>query len=84
MTALNQTQEEIVSKAREIAEGVIATHAADVDRKSRFPNEAIQALGEAGLLGLTVPAEYGGMGQGMRTTVTIRTASALVELRSTW
>src|SRR5207302_502215 len=71
MKTLNQVQTDIVIQIRKIADGVISSHAGDVDQKSRFPHEAIRALGDAGLLGLTVPAEYGGMGQGMRTAVTV-------------
>src|SRR5579871_4567195 len=54
----------------------IARHAAQVDQESRFPKEAIQALGEAGLLGLTIPTEYGGMGQGLRAATTLLTEIA--------
>ncbi len=39
-----------------------AEHADDVDRKSRFPAEAIHALKAAGALGCYVPQELGGMG----------------------
>ena len=40
--------------------------AADVDSKARFPKESVAALKEKGLLGLTVPAEFGGRGKGPR------------------
>src|SRR5688572_24811662 len=45
---------------------VIAHHSADVDRSGRFPEESIAALGAAGLLGLTVPEDLGGLGEGPR------------------
>ena len=45
---------------------VVARHGADVDQNRRFPEESIAALGAAGLLGLTVSAELGGLGQGPR------------------
>jgi alkylation response protein AidB-like acyl-CoA dehydrogenase len=41
---------------------VAGEHAADVDQRTRFPQETVAALGETGLLGLTVPRELGGMG----------------------
>jgi isovaleryl-CoA dehydrogenase len=41
---------------------VIAPAAAEVDRTGAFPRRQIQALQEAGILGLTVPAGYGGGG----------------------
>jgi alkylation response protein AidB-like acyl-CoA dehydrogenase len=43
---------------------VAAQHAAAVDRDGRFPQEAIGALADAGLLGLTVPETLGGLGDG--------------------
>ncbi len=41
-----------------------STHAREVDAEGRFPGEAVQALRESGLLGLTVPVEDGGLGGG--------------------
>lgn len=51
---------------RRVADESIAPHAADVDAQGRFPREAVDALAQAGLLGLTIPVEYGGMGQSIR------------------
>lgn len=39
-----------------------ALHADDVDRKGRFPLEAVQALKDARLLSLLIPTEFGGAG----------------------
>lgn len=39
---------------------IAAAHAADVDAKSRFPAEAIDAARHEGLLGMMVPREFGG------------------------
>ena len=47
---------------REFAQGVVQPHAADVDRDHRFPDEAITAAAESGLMGVLVPREYGGAG----------------------
>lgn len=55
-----------VSTAASIARDVLATHAGDVDAKARFPQESLDALARAGLLGLTLPASHGGQGEGMR------------------
>jgi alkylation response protein AidB-like acyl-CoA dehydrogenase len=71
MYRLTEEQTVLVEKARHVAEDGIIRHAAEVDRDSRFPNEAIQALGEAGLMGLTVPTEYDGLGQGLRTAAAV-------------
>ncbi|HEY3782254.1 MAG TPA: acyl-CoA dehydrogenase family protein [Fimbriimonadaceae bacterium] len=67
MYQLNTRQEEIVNQAGTIADNVIGPNAAAVDRESRFPTESMEALRSAGLLGLTVPAEHGGMGEPIRT-----------------
>ena len=47
---------------RELAQGEVRPYAAEVDRDHRFPDEAIEAAREAGLLGLLIPREYGGAG----------------------
>ena len=47
---------------RELAQGVVLAHASEVDREHRFPVEAVQAARESGLLGILVPAEFGGSG----------------------
>jgi alkylation response protein AidB-like acyl-CoA dehydrogenase len=45
-----------------------AATAANVDRNACFPESNIALLREAGLLALTVPARFGGMGGGLRDT----------------
>ncbi|KAB1067913.1 acyl-CoA dehydrogenase family protein, partial [Methylobacterium planeticum] len=50
--------------ARTLAEG-FAARAAEHDRSGAFPHANFAALGEAGLLGLTVPSRLGGGGAGL-------------------
>jgi acyl-CoA dehydrogenase len=47
---------------REVAQAVVRPAAEQVDREHRFPDEAIQAAIEAGLMGVLIPREYGGAG----------------------
>lgn len=58
--------------------------AAEIDRKNAFPNELWPEMGQLGLLGLTVPPEYGGAGMGYLAHVVaveeIARASASVSL----
>jgi len=49
-----------------VIDEIVAPRAADVDTTGKFPGEAVAALGRAGVLGLTVSAEAGGGGQGLR------------------
>jgi alkylation response protein AidB-like acyl-CoA dehydrogenase len=45
---------------------VAAAHAADVDHDGTFPQASVDALAEAGLLGITLPTDAGGLGLGPR------------------
>jgi acyl-CoA dehydrogenase len=47
---------------RELAQGVVLPLAAEIDRKHRFPDEAVRAAADAGLMGVLIPSEYGGAG----------------------
>jgi alkylation response protein AidB-like acyl-CoA dehydrogenase len=58
------TENSWVARAASLAEEVLARHAEDVDRRGRWPEESIAALRESRLLGLTVPASFGGIGEG--------------------
>lgn len=49
-----------------VIDNVVAPGAAEVDANGTFPREAVAALGEAGLLGLTVSETAGGGGQSLR------------------
>jgi alkylation response protein AidB-like acyl-CoA dehydrogenase len=63
---LSATALEQVRKAAKIATEVSAPNAADVDERGRFPDETLKSLAAAGLLGLCVPRDLGGQGEGMR------------------
>ena len=67
MYRLDNQQTRIVAQVAAIAEQSIAPHAQRVDKDRAFPKESVAALGEAGLLGLTVPSAFGGLGQNLRT-----------------
>ena len=65
------THDAAVLKAREISGGVLAPSAGQNDKAGRFSTEAIASLGEAGLLGLMLPANVGGLGLGPRTLAAV-------------
>ena len=50
---------------------VAAQHAVDVDKKGRYPQEAISALKNGGLAGLLISREMGGLGEGPRAAALI-------------
>ena len=63
--------ETALSQATEIDADVLAPAARQNDREGRFSSEAVDALGRAGLLGLTLSAEFRGAGLGPRTFAAI-------------
>jgi alkylation response protein AidB-like acyl-CoA dehydrogenase len=56
---------------RRVISDVIAPRAVEVDRAGAFPRAAIDALGKAGLLGLTMSADVGGGGQSLRAAAEV-------------
>ncbi|MGO9153523.1 acyl-CoA dehydrogenase [Mycobacterium sp.] len=59
---LPEEHQEFRAAIRALAEKEIAPHAAEVDEKSRFPEEALAALNASGFNAVHVPEEYGGQG----------------------
>ncbi len=59
---LTEQQTMFRDTARRFAREHLAPHSARWDREARFPAEALRQMGELGLLGVTVPAEWGGAG----------------------
>lgn len=57
--------EKILRTAHELANDVLAPQAEAVDREARWPEAGIRQLFGAGLGGLVVPRDYGGVGQGL-------------------
>lgn len=61
MGTLTREQEHWQERAREVA-AFVAPRAADTDRSEEYPWYAVEALRQAGLIGMTIPREYGGVG----------------------
>jgi alkylation response protein AidB-like acyl-CoA dehydrogenase len=72
---LAQEHELVRRTVREFAEERVAPVAAELDREHRFPYELVRELAELGLMGMTIPEEYGGAG-----TDTLSYAIAIEEL----
>ncbi len=61
---LTEDQKLIVETARRFAIQEIAPVAKDHDRAERYPREIVRKAAEVGLVGPTIPVEYGGPGLG--------------------
>jgi short-chain 2-methylacyl-CoA dehydrogenase len=59
---LDQEHELIRSTVREFADERVAPVAEELDRESRFPYDLVAEMAELGLMGMTIPEEYGGGG----------------------
>jgi short/branched chain acyl-CoA dehydrogenase len=59
---LDQEHELVRSTVRAFAQERVAPVAEELDRESRFPYELVAEMAELGLMGMTIPEEYGGAG----------------------
>lgn len=59
---LSDEHNELRSVLRDLCEKEIAPHAADVDEKARYTDEALAALTASGMAAVHIPEEYGGQG----------------------
>lgn len=64
MIKLSDDMEMLRETVRRFASEAIAPLAHEIDQSNTFPAELWQALGELGLLGITVPEQAGGSGMG--------------------
>jgi len=59
---LTTKQLDLKARARDLAAGIVAKNAAEVDKSEQYPWENVKALKEAGFMGMTIPTELGGPG----------------------
>ncbi|ORU94483.1 MAG: isovaleryl-CoA dehydrogenase [Cycloclasticus sp. symbiont of Bathymodiolus heckerae] len=59
---INDEIDELRDAVRKFAEGEVAPIAEETDLKNEFPQHLWKQFGDMGLLGMTVPEEYGGTG----------------------
>ena len=62
MTDVEQQRKSWRLKAKEVAKNVVALRAAEIDIKSEFPQDIVEAFFQEGILNLLLPKEYGGGG----------------------
>ena len=59
---LNEEQEQIQQSVREFVRDNLEPRAQELDESAEFPQDIFKGMAELGLLGLTIPEEYGGSG----------------------
>ncbi len=59
---LTPEQQRLQGLAREVAETFVVNRAAETDRTEAYPWDNVRELTKAGLVGYTIPKEYGGAG----------------------
>ncbi|NIO16260.1 MAG: acyl-CoA dehydrogenase [Deltaproteobacteria bacterium] len=59
---LTEEQQMVQDMSRNFAQKEVLPKAAELDETSRFPEELVKKMGELGLMGMSVPEEYGGAG----------------------
>ncbi|KAG0230895.1 hypothetical protein BGW42_000617 [Actinomortierella wolfii] len=64
IAGLTDEQQEFRQAVHNFAQAELAPRAADIDRANAFPMDMWKKFGDMGLLGITVPQEYGGLGLG--------------------
>ncbi|WP_298630344.1 acyl-CoA dehydrogenase family protein, partial [uncultured Porphyromonas sp.] len=55
-------EELFLQMIREFAEKEVKPLAAEIDDEERFPIETVEKMSKLGLMGITIPTEYGGAG----------------------
>ncbi|MCA8909318.1 MAG: acyl-CoA dehydrogenase family protein [Rhodospirillaceae bacterium] len=58
-------------RAHALAQDVLAGRAAEVDRTEQYPWDNVQALTDAGFMGMTIPTAYGGKGASFLDAVAV-------------
>ncbi|WWD22740.1 hypothetical protein CI109_107233 [Kwoniella shandongensis] len=64
IAGLTESQEEFRNVVHDFAQKEIAPRAEEIDKTNQLPNDIFPKLGEMGLLGVTVPEKWGGLGLG--------------------
>ena len=64
---LSEDQSEILKAVRQFVDEQIIPVAQDLEHKDEYPQEIIDGLKELGVFGLTIPEEFGGLGESLLT-----------------
>ena len=64
---LTDIQRDILSTVREFVDKEIIPVAMELEHKDEYPAQIVEGMKELGLFGLTIPEEYGGLGESLLT-----------------
>ncbi|HEU0287053.1 MAG TPA: acyl-CoA dehydrogenase family protein, partial [Nocardioidaceae bacterium] len=64
---LTDVQEEILKTVRAFVDNEILPVATELEHKDEYPADIVEGLKELGIFGLTIPEEYGGLGESLLT-----------------
>jgi alkylation response protein AidB-like acyl-CoA dehydrogenase len=64
---LSDVQEEILATVRRFVDNEIIPNARELERADAYPEEIVAGMARMGLFGLTIPEEYGGLGESLLT-----------------
>jgi alkylation response protein AidB-like acyl-CoA dehydrogenase len=64
---LTDVQQEILSTVRSFVDKEIIPHAQHLEHEDTYPQDIVDGMKEMGLFGLTIPEEYGGLGESLLT-----------------
>jgi alkylation response protein AidB-like acyl-CoA dehydrogenase len=79
MLELTDTQKAIVETVRDFVENEVIPVADEMEHRDEYPEKIVEHMKELGLFGLTVPEDYGGIGESVLTY-----ALSVVELARGW
>ncbi|MDI2030234.1 acyl-CoA dehydrogenase family protein [Saccharopolyspora sp. TS4A08] len=66
-SGLTDVQSEILSTVRSFVDKEIIPHAQELESSDAYPAEIVEGMKEMGLFGITVPEEFGGLGESLLT-----------------
>jgi butyryl-CoA dehydrogenase len=64
---LTEIQADILSAVRTFVDKEILPHATELEHKDEYPAEIVEQMKEMGLFGITIPEEFGGLGESLLT-----------------
>jgi alkylation response protein AidB-like acyl-CoA dehydrogenase len=66
-SGLTDVQQDILSTVRRFVDREIIPTAQELEHADAYPEEIVRGMAEMGLFGLTIPEEYGGLGESLLT-----------------